>query len=71
MPGDTTDTTDGHRCGVRWQFVARPLPPLEEKTVSTLTAGRDAQALRRAAAPDYFGWLEHTRAAGGCTARSV
>ena len=35
--------------------------------MSTLTAGRDAQALHRAAAPDYFGWLEHTRAAGGCT----
>lgn len=35
--------------------------------MSTRTAGRDAQALRRAAAPDYFGWLEHTRAAGGCT----
>ncbi|MGX4658111.1 replication initiator [Micromonospora sp. SCSIO 07396] len=35
--------------------------------MSTLTAGRDAQALRRVVAPDYFGWLEHTRAAGGCT----
>ncbi|WP_428961225.1 replication initiator [Micromonospora fluostatini] len=31
-----------------------------------VAAGRDAQALHRAAAPDYFGWLEHTRTAGGC-----
>ncbi|PTA42897.1 replication initiator [Micromonospora sp. RP3T] len=31
-----------------------------------VAAGRDAQALHRAATPDYFGWLEHTRTAGGC-----
>lgn len=31
-----------------------------------VAAGRAAQALHRAAAPDYFGWLEHTRTAGGC-----
>ncbi|MER5701008.1 replication initiator [Micromonospora sp. NPDC002296] len=32
-----------------------------------VAAGRDAQALHRATSPDFFGWLEHTRAAGGCT----
>ncbi|MGN9776445.1 replication initiator [Micromonospora sp. H33] len=32
-----------------------------------VAAGRDAQVLHRAAAPDFFGWLEHTRAASGCT----
>ncbi|MGC5334758.1 replication initiator [Micromonospora sp. DT62] len=32
-----------------------------------LAAGRDAQALHRAGTPDFFGWLEHTRAAAGCT----
>ncbi|SCG34192.1 replication initiator [Micromonospora inositola] len=31
-----------------------------------LAAGRGAQVLYRAAAPDFFGWLEHTRPAGGC-----
>ncbi|TDB79865.1 replication initiator [Micromonospora sp. KC721] len=31
-----------------------------------LADGRDAQALHRAAAPDFLGWLEHTRAAAGC-----
>ncbi|MGC9667935.1 replication initiator [Planosporangium sp. 12N6] len=31
-------------------------------------AGRDVRALYRAATtPDYVGWLEHTKAAGGCT----
>ncbi len=51
------------------------LPPREERTLSAplalsrpgLAAGRIAQALHRAATPDYFGWLEHTAAAGGCT----
>ncbi|WP_327030203.1 plasmid replication initiator protein [Micromonospora sp. NBC_01740] len=28
--------------------------------------GRDAQALHRAAMPEFSGWLEHTRTAGGC-----
>ncbi len=32
-----------------------------------LADGRNAQALHRAATPDFFGWLEHTRAAAGCT----
>ncbi|MCZ7420055.1 plasmid replication initiator protein [Verrucosispora sp. WMMA2121] len=32
-----------------------------------LAAGRITQALHRAATPDYFDWLEHTAAAGGCT----
>ncbi len=31
-----------------------------------LADGRDAQALHRAGKPDFFGWLEHTRAAAGC-----
>ncbi|MFJ6163910.1 replication initiator [Micromonospora orduensis] len=29
--------------------------------------GRDAQALHRAATPEFSGWLEHTRPAGGCS----
>ncbi|BCJ67567.1 replication initiator [Polymorphospora rubra] len=33
-----------------------------------VAAGLDAQAMHRAATtPDYFGWLAHTSAAGGCT----
>ncbi|MEU8262475.1 replication initiator [Micromonospora sp. NPDC048999] len=32
-----------------------------------LVAGRDAQALYRATAPEFSGWLEHTRSAGGCS----
>ena len=32
-----------------------------------VACGRDAQALHRAATPDFSGWLEHTRAAAGCT----
>ncbi|MEV1290033.1 replication initiator [Micromonospora sp. NPDC049679] len=33
-----------------------------------IAAGRNTQAMHRAATtPDFFGWLEHTRAAGGCT----
>jgi hypothetical protein len=33
-----------------------------------VAAGCDAQAMFRAATtPDFFGWLEHTRSAGGCT----
>ncbi|MEU7570497.1 replication initiator [Micromonospora sp. NPDC049240] len=32
-----------------------------------LAAGRDAQVLHRAAAPEFSGWLEHTRPAGGCS----
>lgn len=28
--------------------------------------GRNAQALHRAATPEFSGWLEHTAAAGGC-----
>lgn len=31
-----------------------------------LAAGRDAQALRRAALPELSGWLKHTAAASGC-----
>ncbi|MGW5668072.1 replication initiator, partial [Micromonospora sp. NPDC003776] len=31
-----------------------------------LAVGRDAQVLRRAASPEFSGWLEHTRPAGGC-----
>ncbi|MEH0938664.1 replication initiator [Micromonospora psammae] len=31
-----------------------------------LALGRDAQALHRAASPEFSGWLEHTRPAGGC-----
>ncbi|MFI2711221.1 replication initiator [Micromonospora sp. NPDC018662] len=31
-----------------------------------LAAGRDAQVLHRAASPEFSGWLEHTRPAGGC-----
>ncbi|OON30111.1 replication initiator [Micromonospora sp. DH13] len=31
-----------------------------------VAGGRAAQALHRATTPDYFGWLEHTRTAGGC-----
>lgn len=57
VAGDTTNTTDGHRSGVRWQFVARPLPPLEEKTVSTLTtsAGWSTPA-QPEAAPARSAW---------------
>ncbi|MEO3776310.1 replication initiator [Micromonospora sp. B11E3] len=29
--------------------------------------GRDESALHRATTPDYFGWLEHVRAAAGCS----
>ncbi|KAB1909012.1 plasmid replication initiator protein [Micromonospora sp. AMSO1212t] len=29
--------------------------------------GRDTQALYRAATPEFFGWLEHIRTAGGCS----
>ncbi|MEV2236484.1 replication initiator [Micromonospora sp. NPDC049891] len=32
-----------------------------------LAVGRDAQALHRAGTPEFSGWLEHTRTAGGCT----
>ncbi|MEV4489639.1 replication initiator [Micromonospora coxensis] len=32
-----------------------------------LAAGRDAQVLHRAASPEFSGWLEHTRPAGGCS----
>ncbi|TDC66265.1 plasmid replication initiator protein [Micromonospora sp. KC207] len=31
-----------------------------------VATGRAAQALHRATTLDYFGWLEHTRTAGGC-----
>ncbi|PWR15100.1 plasmid replication initiator protein, partial [Micromonospora sicca] len=31
-----------------------------------LAAGRDAQAVHRAAMPAFPGWLEHTASAGGC-----
>ncbi|PYC73330.1 plasmid replication initiator protein [Micromonospora arborensis] len=31
-----------------------------------VASGRDAQALHRAATPEFSGWLEHTRTAGGC-----
>ncbi|MGB2572093.1 replication initiator [Micromonospora citrea] len=31
-----------------------------------IASGRDAQALHRAAMPEFSGWLEHTRTAGGC-----
>ncbi|MET7831720.1 replication initiator [Micromonospora sediminicola] len=31
-----------------------------------LVVGRDAQVLHRAASPNFSGWLEHTRPAGGC-----
>ncbi|MFC0027947.1 replication initiator [Micromonospora chaiyaphumensis] len=32
-----------------------------------LAVGRDAQVLHRAASPEFSGWLEHTRPAGGCS----
>ncbi|WBC18235.1 plasmid replication initiator protein [Micromonospora sp. WMMA1998] len=32
-----------------------------------LAAGRDVQVLHRAASPEFSGWLEHTRPAGGCS----
>ncbi|WP_200215218.1 replication initiator [Micromonospora coerulea] len=32
-----------------------------------LAVGRDLQALHRAASPEFSGWLEHTRPAGGCS----
>ncbi|MGN9807300.1 replication initiator [Micromonospora sp. L32] len=32
-----------------------------------VAAGRDAQALHRAAMPEFSGWLEHTAPAGGCS----
>ncbi len=46
-------------------------PPHEETAIFTtyrpgLAAGRDAQVLHRAATPEFSGWLEHTRPAGGC-----
>ncbi|MEU4437252.1 replication initiator [Micromonospora chalcea] len=46
-------------------------PPQEETAIFTayrpgFAAGRDAQVLHRAATPEFSGWLEHTRPAGGC-----
>ncbi|RAO29561.1 Replication initiator protein [Micromonospora saelicesensis] len=32
-----------------------------------VACGRDAQALHRAATPEFSGWLEHTASAGGCS----
>ncbi|MBQ0905787.1 replication initiator [Micromonospora sp. U21] len=32
-----------------------------------VASGRDAQALHRAATPEFSGWLEHTASAGGCS----
>ncbi|GAB3174058.1 hypothetical protein FHX75_14311 [Micromonospora palomenae] len=32
-----------------------------------LALGRDVQVLHRAATPEFFGWLEHTRPAAGCS----
>ncbi|SCF29465.1 hypothetical protein GA0074695_5257 [Micromonospora viridifaciens] len=32
-----------------------------------LAAGRDAQVLHRSATPEFSGWVEHTRPAGGCS----
>ncbi|WP_316250383.1 replication initiator, partial [Micromonospora aurantiaca (nom. illeg.)] len=49
------------------------LPPPHEETAiftayrSGLAVGRDAQVLHRAATPEFSGWLEHTRPAGGCS----
>ena len=76
VPGDTDE--HHRRTPLRRLVVASsPVPchPLRRESVSTLltlyrpglAAGRDAQALHRAATPDFFGWLEHTRAAAGCT----
>ncbi|MEV1315120.1 replication initiator [Micromonospora arborensis] len=33
----------------------------------SVASGRNAQALHRAATPEFSGWLEHTAAAGGCS----
>ncbi|MBG6103178.1 hypothetical protein IW249_003592 [Micromonospora vinacea] len=33
----------------------------------SVASGRNAQALYRAATPEFSGWLEHTAAAGGCS----
>ena len=62
------------RTGVHgwWCFVSRPCHPRKRRPPSLTTyrpglaAGRDAQALHRAATPEFSGWLEHTRPAGGC-----
>ncbi|RZU72528.1 hypothetical protein EV384_0899 [Micromonospora kangleipakensis] len=52
VPGQAHPSGPGHR----------PHP-----AASTGFVGRDESAFTRATTPDYFGWLEHVKAAAGCS----
>jgi hypothetical protein len=60
VAADTTTVAPGEVSTPRPGYRATPGHPVA-------FVGRDDAAFQRATQPDYFGWLEHVRAAAGCS----